>query len=582
MAEGIPPKMVWGRKLSLDEEEQEPEQPIVRFAEIMEEQEHQDELEQTVDSIELSIANNISMNEDFDCSRDYLLALELSHDPDCSADELLAMKLQREFDREHELEQKFEESRAKSGKATAVLTSEPYSSRYVREKEAELSSDEEEDLEDEEELREFATNLLYEKHDQDFDFPPSGIVQKEDGAYVTKHDRELDERKNADKAMQLPLNLPTGDVLDHRISRRVYNELRTFGKLETKRQMRVKDKEEKATSEVSVDVQTRLVLLKWINSGQLDRVEGIIATGKESAVLHALSDGNDSSQEQGTSQPKKSGEGKMEMEAAIEEGSDDGSEEDAKTELNLNRKIPSLTNEQTHYAVKVYKTTLAGFKNRAEYVKNDFRFKNPRRVMKVWAEKEFLNLQRLRRANIKCPIPIKLKKHILLMSMIGDTVPAPKLRFLEWTSDQMKQDAFAQVRQIVSRMYKECKLVHGDLSEFNLLYHSDQVYVIDMAQAMDLSHPASLRFLHRDIVNVLDFFGRIGCDPLPTTHTIFKEVTEIEFDPEKDLYVQIETFERENRNMDIRDGKKHSANYELRTYQRESTGREDSPSRPYN
>jgi serine/threonine-protein kinase RIO1 len=54
----------------------------------------------------------------------------------------------------------------------------------------------------------------------------------------------------------------------------VYNELRTFGKLETKRQMRVKDKEEKATSEVSVDVQTRLVLLKWINSGQLDRVEG--------------------------------------------------------------------------------------------------------------------------------------------------------------------------------------------------------------------------------------------------------------------------------------------------------------------
>jgi hypothetical protein len=58
-----------------------------------------------VDSIELSIANNISMNEDFDCSRDYLLALELSHDPDCSADELLAMKLQREFDREHELEQ---------------------------------------------------------------------------------------------------------------------------------------------------------------------------------------------------------------------------------------------------------------------------------------------------------------------------------------------------------------------------------------------------------------------------------------------------------------------------------------------
>jgi serine/threonine-protein kinase RIO1 len=37
---------------------------------------------------------------------------------------------------------------------------------------------------------------------------------------------------------------------------------------------------------------------------------------------------------------------------------------------------------------------LTGFKNRAEYVKDDFRFKNPRSVMKVWAEKEFMNMKR--------------------------------------------------------------------------------------------------------------------------------------------------------------------------------------------
>jgi hypothetical protein len=86
----------------------------------------------------------------------------------------------------------------------------------------------------------------------------------------------------------LPLGLETGDVIDHRIGRfffyllqyfsdilrRIYNDLRTFAKLEEKRNLRFKDKEEKETNELSVDVQTRLILLKWINSNEIDRVEG--------------------------------------------------------------------------------------------------------------------------------------------------------------------------------------------------------------------------------------------------------------------------------------------------------------------
>lgn len=114
MAEGIPSKLAWGKRLS-NENEQE-SSPIVSFIEIMEEQEHevfqkknlknfliiQDELEhiRTHDSIELATIENTA-NED----QDYLLALELSRDPDCSADELLAIKMQREFDREYELSQ---------------------------------------------------------------------------------------------------------------------------------------------------------------------------------------------------------------------------------------------------------------------------------------------------------------------------------------------------------------------------------------------------------------------------------------------------------------------------------------------
>uniref|UniRef100_A0A183BHY2 Serine/threonine-protein kinase RIO3 n=1 Tax=Globodera pallida TaxID=36090 RepID=A0A183BHY2_GLOPA len=560
MAEGI--KFAWGNKPSSDEEKVQ--EPITSLMEIMEEQSQKEEQQQS----RTDFTNEFEHLE-ADCSRDFELALELSRDPDCTADEHLALKLQREFDREDELTRKFGESKATTGRRQAVLAPDPYN--YVREMEkyqqtkCESSDDEEEG--DDDELREFATSLLYEKLAPS-EFSSCGILKNTDGTVVTKHDPVIAELKSTDKALQLPLALSTGDFIDSRIGGKVLNELRTFGKTESRRKMRAKDKEEKATSEMSVDMKTRLTLLKWINSGEFDRVGEVIATGKEAAVLHAILDADCDQNKMGTSAVPDHEEVEEVGSSTVEAAENDGR--------------PVRQSTPTHFAIKVYKTTLTGFRNRAEYVKDDFRFRNPRRVMKIWTEKEFLNLKRLKNANIKCPTPIKLRKHVLLMSMIGDAQPALKLKELKWTDDSTKLDAFEQVREIVIKMYKQCQLVHGDLSEFNLLYHLGIVYVIDLAQAMDISHTSSLRFLHRDIVNVLDFFGRIGCEPLPTPHALFQEVTDIEFDPDKNLYVQVESFERDNRSMDLRDAKASPANYELHLHRMESTGRADSPSRPYN
>ena len=69
------------------------------------------------------------------------------------------------------------------------------------------------------------------------------------------------------------------------------------------------------------------------------------------------------------------------------------------------------------------------------YVQGDFRFRtgycktNPRKMVKLWAEKEFRNLSRLKAAGIRCPQPVHLRMHVLVMEFVGsDGVAAPRLK----------------------------------------------------------------------------------------------------------------------------------------------------------
>lgn len=63
---------------------------------------------------------------------------------------------------------------------------------------------------------------------------------------------------------------------------------------------------------------------------------------------------------------------------------------------------------------------------------------------------------------------------------------------------------------MVRRMYHDCKLVHADLSEYNLLVHDEHLYVIDVSQSVEHDHPSAYDFLRNDIRNVEEFFSRRG------------------------------------------------------------------------
>jgi RIO kinase 1 len=59
-------------------------------------------------------------------------------------------------------------------------------------------------------------------------------------------------------------------------------------------------------------------------------------------------------------------------------------------------------------------------------------------------------------------------------------------------------------------MFHICKLVHADLSEYNILYHSGHLWIIDVSQSVEHDHPSAFDFLRNDIKNVEEFFGRLG------------------------------------------------------------------------
>ncbi|KAG5365348.1 Serine/threonine-protein kinase rio1 [Yarrowia sp. C11] len=244
-----------------------------------------------------------------------------------------------------------------------------------------------------------------------------------------------------------------------------------------------KDRADRATNEQVLDPRTRMILFKMINRGIIFEVNGCVSTGKEANVYHAC------------------------------------------------------TEEGVHRAIKIYKTSILVFKDRDRYVSGEYRFRhgysrhNPRKMVKVWAEKEIRNLKRLHTAGIPCPEPLHLHLHVLVMGFLGDKKgwPSPRLRDAK-ISEIFPNPAeeytalYHQLCAYMRIMYQKCRLVHADLSEYNILYHEKKLYIIDVSQSVEHDHPHSLEFLRMDIKNCNDYFRKHGVNVFPE-RTLFHLIT---------------------------------------------------------
>lgn len=169
--------------------------------------------------------------------------------------------------------------------------------------------------------------------------------------------------------------------------------------------------------------------------------------------------------------------------------------------------------EDAELAIKIYYTATAEFRRgMMKYIEGDPRFKrvrrDPRSIIYTWTQKEFSNLQLAEEAGVNAPRPIAFYRNILVMSFIGrDGVPAPLLREI----DPADPEAFyGQLLNEMRLMYTGARLVHGDLSEYNIMVWEDAPVIFDVSQAVLAAHPMSDALIRRDIGNVNAYFSKLG------------------------------------------------------------------------
>ena len=221
---------------------------------------------------------------------------------------------------------------------------------------------------------------------------------------------------------------------------------------------------ERATVEEVFDQTTRMVVFDMLNSGVFYELNGVVSSGKEARVYW----GTD------------------------KEGKD--------------------------LAVKIYLTSSAEFKRGMhKYIEGDPRFKDvkhdTRSLMSVWAQKEFRNLKEATDAKVRVPKPFAVKSNVVVMEFIGEKgVSAPSLK------EQPPANPEKVYKLLVTyfkRLYQKAKIVHGDLSEYNIMMWKGKMVVFDMSQSVSIEHPLADSLLTRDLTNVNRYFSRLDVKVYP-------------------------------------------------------------------
>jgi RIO kinase 1 len=182
---------------------------------------------------------------------------------------------------------------------------------------------------------------------------------------------------------------------------------------------------------------------------------------------------------------------------------------------------------------KVYKeATQRSFRQAVDYTENR-KVKNTRQaramakgsrygrqaIEAAWQSAEVDALYRLAAAGVRVPKPYNFHEGVLLMELVTDEHgdAAPRLNDVAFTPEQARMHHATLLTEVVRMLC--AGIVHGDLSEFNILLGADGPVIIDLPQAVDAAgNNHAGRMLLRDVANLRGFFGQFAPDLLQTDY----------------------------------------------------------------
>ena len=174
---------------------------------------------------------------------------------------------------------------------------------------------------------------------------------------------------------------------------------------------------------------------------------------------------------------------------------------------------------------KIYKeATQRSFRQAVDYTENR-RVKNSRQARAMakgtrfgrqaqeaaWQSAEVDALYRLAAAGVRVPQPFNFHDGVLLMELVTDADgdAAPRLNDVAFTEAEALVHHATLIAEVVRMLC--AGVVHGDLSEFNILLAADGPVIIDLPQAVDAAgNNHAPRMLLRDVANLRDFFGQFA------------------------------------------------------------------------